>query len=373
MRKNMKLTNIRINGFKSFEYLDLPLDNMTVCIGANGSGKSNLLSAFYFLQRIAEGRFSYAIAKAGGAHSLLYNGPDTTKKVEFTLTFEEFVYHAACELSNDDTLVFIQESIERPQIFPGGVMEVSNANNPPGYRESILTRWNYDLLDGKEIKKFLSDTYVYHFHDTSETSGVRLIGPISDNFSLKPDGSNLAAYLYLIMHRYPEHYEQILETVRLAAPFFHSFILRPTAENQEMIRLEWQEEGTDTVFQGHQMSDGLLRFTSLVTLLMQPVQLRPSIIIIDEPELGLHPVAIDILAGLVKSASANSQVLITTQSPLLLNQFTLDEIRIVERKHGHSTIRTPDQEALKEWLEDYSPAELWQSGILGGDPSVILR
>ncbi|ABD40829.1 conserved hypothetical protein [Methanospirillum hungatei JF-1] len=369
----MKLKNICIKGFKSLEYVDLPLNHLTVCIGANGSGKSNLLSAFYFLHRIAEGRFSYAIAKAGGAHSLLYNGPDTTKKIEFTLTFEEFVYHAACEPSSDDNLVFIQEDIKRPQTFPGGVREVSHAKNPPGYRESILIRLNYDLLDGKKIKKFLSDTSVYHFHDTSDTSGARLIGPISDNFSLKPDASNLAAYLYLIMNQYPQHFELIQETVRLAAPFFHTFILRPTAENQEMIRLAWQEEGSDTIFQGHQMSDGLLRFTSLVTLLMQPVELRPSIIIIDEPELGLHPVAIDILAGLMKSASAHNQVLITTQSPLLLNQFTLDEIRIIERKHGYSTIRTPDQEALKEWLEDYSPAELWQSGLLGGDPSVILR
>ena len=369
----MKLTNIRIKGFKSFEKLDLSLDQLTVCIGANGSGKSNLLSAFYFLHRIAEGRFSYAVAKAGGAHSLLYNGPDTTKIVDFTLTFEEFVYHAACELTSDDNLVFIQESIERPHGFPGEVREVSDAQNPPGYRESILNRWNYDILDGKEIKKFLLDTYVYHFHDTGDTAGGRLIGPISDNFYLKPDGSNLAAYLYLMQHRYPDYFEQILQTVQIAAPFFHTFILRPTAENQEMIRLEWQEAGTDTIFQGDQMSDGLLRFTSLVTLLMQPVQLRPSIIIIDEPELGLHPVAIDVLAGLLRSASAYNQVFVTTQSPLLLNQFILDEIRIVERKHGYSTVRAPKQESLKDWLEDYSPAELWQSGILGGDPSVILQ
>ncbi|MBN1167208.1 MAG: AAA family ATPase [Methanospirillaceae archaeon] len=370
----MKIEQIDIRGFKSFEKLQLPLSQITVLIGANGSGKSNLLSAFHLLHQIAEDRFAYAVAKAGGAHSLLFNGPETTGNIEFLIRFQGLKYHAIVEVTSDDNLIFVDEQIGRSDYtHPSGVFETPLNPARSNNRESILNQRVYTEPGIEPIRSFFSGIQIYHFHDTSYTSGARLLCQRTDAHYLKPDGSNLAAFLNMLSIRYLDHYQQILRTIQMGAPFFHSFLFRPTPENSEMIRLEWRELGTEHIFQGHQMSDGLLRFTLLVTLLMQPVPFRPPIIIIDEPELGLHPVAIDILGGLIRSAAAFTQILITTQSPLLLNQFTLDEIRIVERKSGYSTITIPDTDQLRQWLDEYSPAELWQSGLLGGDPVSLLR
>lgn len=372
--ETMSIVHLEIKGFKSFKELHLTLAPITVLIGANGSGKSNLLSAFHLLHQIAEDRFAYAVAKAGGAHSLLFNGPETTRSIEILIQFQGVQYRATIEGTSDDTLIFADEQIVRTQPSPSpGVCESNTALSRIHNRETILNQRLYGDPDVESIRKFFTGIQVYHFHDTSWTAGARLLCQRTDTHYLKPDGSNLAAYLNMLSIRYPDHYRQILGTIQMGAPFLHSFVFRPMPENSEMIRLEWHEVGTEHVFQGHQMSDGLLRFTLLVTLLMQPVPLRPSVIIIDEPELGLHPAAIDILGGLMRSASAFTQILITTQSPLFLNQFTLDEIRIIERRTGYSTITTPDTDHLRQWLDEYSPAELWQSGLLGGDPVPLLR
>ena len=369
----MRIEQVEIRGFTSFKELHLTFAPITVLIGANGSGKSNLLSAFHLLHQIAEERFAYAVAKAGGAHSLLFNGPETTRNIEFLIRFQGTQYRAIVEATSDDNLIFVDEHISRLDEAHQGVFEAPSHPPRSDNRESILNQRTYADPGIEPIRSFFSGIQVYHFHDTSWTSGARLLCQRSDAHYLKPDGSNIAAYLNMLSLRYPNHYHQILCTIQMGAPFLHSFVFRPTPENSEMIRLEWHERGTEHIFQGHQMSDGLLRFTLLVTLLMQPVPLIPPVIIIDEPELGLHPVAIDILGGLIRSAAAVTQILITTQSPLLLNQFTLDEIRIVERKAGYSTITSPDTDQLRQWLDEFSPAELWQSGLLGGDPVPVFR
>ena len=127
-------------------------------------------------------------------------------------------------------------------------------------------------------------------------------------------------------------------------------------------------------FGAFRLSDGTLRFMALTTLLVQPKEEIPPIIIIDEPEIALHPVAIDKLASLLKSASKYSQIFIATQSERLLNHFEVENIVVVSRKKESGTQRylsefqKLDEEELKIWLAEYSLSQIWESNMIGGNP-----
>jgi len=218
--------------------------------------------------------------------------------------------------------------------------------------------------------KALQSWQVYHFHDTSEAAKVKQLGDIHDNLFLRPDASNLAAYLYMLRETEPEYYRNIVETIRMAAPFFGDFVLRPSPFNPEKIRLEWQERGSDVLFGPHALSDGTLRFICLTTLFLQPPDRLPATIVLDEPELGLHPYAIKLLADMVRSASEHTQVILATQSVTLVNQFSPEDILVVDRVQGETVFRHLSEEEIASWLEDYGLGDLWEKNLLGGRPTL---
>jgi predicted ATPase len=218
----------------------------------------------------------------------------------------------------------------------------------------------------------VSSWVVYHFHDTSATAGVRRQGPVNDNVSLRPNADNLAAYLYSLQSTHPAIYGKIRDIVRLAAPFFDDFKLRPVATNPELIQLEWSQKDSDYLFRPSQLSDGTLRFICLATALLQPS--LPATVLFDEPELGLHPYALTLLANLFQQAARSSwdyiskQVIVSTQSAPLLNEFVPEDVIVVERSQGQSTFRRLESAHLSEWLQEYTLGELWQKNVLGGRP-----
>jgi predicted ATPase len=207
---------------------------------------------------------------------------------------------------------------------------------------------------------------IYHFHDTSASAKVKLTGDIDDNQLLRADASNLAAFLYWMQEQQPAHYDRIVKHIRLVAPFFDNLVLRPSRRNPDKIRLEWKERNSDTYFNANMLSDGTLRFMCLATLLLQPD--LPSIILLDEPELGLHPYAINQLAGLLRSASTQTQVIVSTQSVPLINQFEPENLIVVDRKDEQSVFRRLIAEEVDEWMTEYSLGELWEKNVLGGRP-----
>jgi predicted ATPase len=365
----MKLDHIEVSGFKSIRELKLDLRSLNVLIGANGSGKSNFINLFEILNNVIAGNFQLYVAIKGGANSLLYYGQKSTEEIQITLKFGSNAYRCTWAPTANDTLVFSDETTffhdtGYPQPY---VNQIGTGN-----RESKLPKTaNYSK---RNIQSYVLDSLnswkIYHFHDTSESAPVKKMNDLNDNLYLRPDASNLAAFLYLLKKTKKEHYEAIRDTVRLVAPFFDDFLLRPRPENENMIRLEWREKGSDYPFQAYHMSDGTLRFICLATLLLQPD--LPSTILIDEPELGLHPFAIVILASLMRSAAKRTQLIISTQSVSLVNQFDSEDLLIVERReHNHkfeTTIVRVDEEKLEAWLEEYTLGELWEKNVLGGRP-----
>jgi predicted ATPase len=214
----------------------------------------------------------------------------------------------------------------------------------------------------------VSSWTVYHFHDTSMLAPMRRDQSVRDFERLRSDASNIAAYLLHLRDRASASYALIRDTVRLIAPFFDDFLLRPEEKGgEEKLRLEWQQKGSDFPFQPNHLSDGTIRFICLTTALLQPQP--PATIVIDEPELGLHPYAIALLAELIHSAAKRTQLVISTQSATLLDYFEPEEIVVVNRAEGASTFERLEPKKLLEWLVDYSVGELWQKNVVRGGPN----
>lgn len=364
----MWIKKLTIEGFKSIKKLeDFELRRLNVLIGANGTGKSNFVGFFRLLHELIEKRLQVAIATEGGADACLYLGPKVTQQLGAKLYFGDNGYEFALKPTVDNRLIFVDEVT----VF-SGYFAVSRELLGSGHQEAKLK----DLKDapGKtavhgvpyHVFRAISGWVVYHFHDTSLTAAVRRQGPINDNEFLRANAENLAAYLYGLQRTNQPAYEKIRDVVRLAAPFFDDFRLRPVLTNPELIQLEWLQKDSDYIFRASQLSDGTLRFICLATALLQP--LLPSTVLFDEPELGLHPYALTLLANLFQQAATRGQVIVSTQSALLLNEFVPEDVIVVERTQGQSTFSHLESANLSEWLQDYALGELWQKNVLGGRP-----
>lgn len=359
-----RLDRIRIEGFKSIKQLDLTLGNLNVLIGANGAGKSNFISVFKLINEMVAQRLQLFVGSK--ADRFLRHGRRVTPKLSVKLNMGANGYEFALRPS-ENQLIFESENILYKGDYP-----VADRSIGKGHLESKLPEQLADVYN-KRIARFVVPSVkswrVYHFHDTSDQSAMKQSGAITDNDSLRPDASNLAAFLYLLQQKYPDRYARIRDTVRQVAPFFDDFHLRPDSlsENSKSINLEWREVGSDLPFTAYQLSDGTLRFICLVVVLLQPSP--PSTLIIDEPELGLHPYAIEVLAALLRSVSRQHQIIVSTQSVPLVNQLDAEHLIVVNHAQGESTFSRLDPKALEAWLEDYSLGELWEKNILGGRPS----
>ncbi len=365
------LHTITIQGYKSIKDLEsFELRRLNVLIGANGAGKSNLISFFKLLNNMtfASDNLQRFIGIEGGGNAILHDGAATTPQIVAKLDFQsergsnEYsarLFHAA-----PDTLIFAEEKLRfSDSSFDQKALWTSLG---AGHRESGLhdVTANYDRT-AKYILALLKNCVVYQFHNTSEKARLRFNQPLNDWWNLKSDGANLAPFLYRLREEHPRYYQRIVSTIRQIAPFFQDFVLIPNRDN---ILLQWTEFDSDMIFSAYQASDGTLRTMSLVSLLLQPKDALPNVLILDEPELGLHPRAIDILAGLIHRVSFSTQVILATQSPILVNYFEPEDVVVVERSQRESTYTRLSSEDLEGWLEDYSLGELWQKNVTGGNP-----
>lgn len=359
--KQNQLTRIVLRGFKSIRECDLELKELNVVIGPNGAGKSNFIGFFRMIQQMQEGKLQLYVSKQGGPDALLNFGRKKTEKLSAELYFGNNGYKFTLEPTKDNRMMFAEEKFW--QDMKGDWMINS------GQFETEAESQKHNTLIYQYTVPAMKSWRLYHFQDTSETALVKQRHGINDNLYLRPDARNLAAFLYLLEYRYPSHYTRIVKTVRLAAPFFWDFLLRPQPDSKDQIELEWTEKGEDVPFKAHLLSDGTVRFICLVTVLLQPEEFQPETILIDEPELGLHPFAINLLASLLRSASRKRQVIVSTQSADLLNEFSSDDVIVADRTEGCTQLHRLDSDALKNWLTEYSLGELWQKNVLGGRPT----
>lgn len=379
----MKLKTLTLKGFKSISEVgaSLHFGDITILLGANGVGKSNVVSFFSMLNYMLNGNLQTYLAEQGFADSILYYGAKQTRQIQASIDFTDDKLHNAYRFALShaagDILIFAEEQLvyQQKEELPASTIEFT-----PAAREADVLQYvkRKDITLAEEqaakfVLQLLQQCRVFHFHDTSLSARIRLQGYIGDNQALNSDGGNLAAFLYRLKEGADtlKYYDRIVRYVQKVMPQFGDFDLFPDSRNTNYLTLNWRDKyQPQYLFGAHQISDGSLRFMALATLLLQPPHLLPKVIVLDEPELGLHPSAIGYLAGMIKSASQHAQILIATQSQRMVDEFDLENIVVVEHdKRTHSTFFSYKTEAeLVDWLEEYSLSELWEKNVIGGQP-----
>jgi len=370
------LDKMTVRGFKSIRELNnLELGDLNVIIGANGAGKSNFVQIFRMLMAMTQKNFSKFILERGGADNFLFNGPKVTPTINIEFEFASHSRNAAGKNSykfeltpTADEKFLISE--QRKYVSTrwrsyGGPSEESRLYDERNER-SADGHWNGV---GHFVYESISEWMVYHFHDTSASSPMRRSEIVEDHQKLRGDASNIAPFLLHLKDSedYSDYYKRIIDAVRLVTPFFDDFRLDVQKLGEaEKVRLSWSQKGSDFPMQPYHLSDGSIRFICLATALLQPHP--PSTIIIDEPELGLHPAAIVVLAELIQAAAKRTQVVVATQSPALIDQFGIEDVIVVNREDGASTFRRLREEDFTTWLESYSVGELWSKNVIEGGP-----
>lgn len=365
-----ELDLIEVRGFRSLADVELRIRPLNVLIGQNGAGKSNFVELFTFVREVVEERLQQYTAKRGGAERLLFYGSKRTPEMHVSLRFPPNGYDFVLEATDDDRLIFLEEHCA----FKTG------DHNPYPYTESMATAGATESGLARDVRKTkwgvshhvlraLRDWRVYHFHDTSRDAAMKKLADVEDVHALKSNAANLAPFLRWLSLEHQKHYKILLHSIRGVLPFFKDFVFRFNPFNQQQMRLEWQDKHSDLVFTGHDLSDGSLRFICLATLLLQPN--LPSVVLLDEPELGLHPTALEALARLLKRAAARTTVLVSTQSVNLVNSFDPEDIVVTDRdEQGATTLHRLEAGPLANWLQEYSLGELWEKNVLGGKPGV---
>jgi len=370
MRRRLK--QLTLKGFKTIRELsNFEPGSLTVLIGPNGAGKSNFISFFRLLSwtLASPGNLQEHVGVLGGASMLLHDGPAITREIEADLTLVtdagENEYAFRLVFAAGDMLFYADERFrfsrdDFPSRAPWKGLEA-------GHRESkLIAKADDGDLTAKTILGLLRKIIVYQFHNTSATARIRGKWDTEDNRWLKEDAGNIAPFLYRLQKNETKCYQRIVDTIRLILPFFADFELE---SDHARLLLRWRERNSDRVFNASQAADGMLRVMALVTLLLQPDRDLPDVLILDEPELGLHPYAINVIGGLIRSISTKTQVIMATQSMPLVDCFEPNDIVVVERKGRESNFHRLDGKNLEEWLKDYSLSELWEINVIGGRPS----
>ncbi|TVQ81852.1 MAG: chromosome segregation protein SMC [Flavobacteriales bacterium] len=366
MTPNIKLKHLSIKGWRSIETMDAfyPTD-INILIGPNGAGKSNFIGFFDLLSWMLSGKLQERITQLGGASDVLFDGPEVTQQMSGELAVATNTgtnqYKFSLQFAKPDRIYYAEEAYRyQPN-------EVQNSHDwkylGGGHTESKLVE--EPTKTAAVIRDLLKKMIVYQFHNTSYTAGMRLSWNLDDSRWLKANAQNLGSFLYRVQQQETAFYIRIVKYIKAVLPFFEDFELYPESNK---ILLRWKERGSIKVFNAGQASDGMLRIIALIAMLAQNPNDLPAVLFLDEPELGLHPAAIDLVAGLIKSASLHCQVIIATQSVSMVNNFSPDDLVVIERKGRGSTYKKYQSKDLIAYLDEFSTSDLWEHNIIGGKP-----
>ena len=364
--RRIRCSTLEVRGYKSLNDARLDLDSLNVLIGANGAGKSNLISLFEFMGESLRRNLEDFVQSRGGANAFLHLGSSTT---------EELIIRATIDTSSTRNILQQRFGYKPPDALYYMERHGGGLSAEEQEREVVVDDVCSVVPERGEVyparllvERLQTQVSMLHLLDTSVTAPIRKECYIDDNRRLHPDGGNLAAMLHLYANQYPASYRRIRSTVRKILPSFDDFVLEPQRLNERSILLNWRQKDNKYVFGPHQFSDGSLRAMALIALLLQPDDYLADIVILDEPELGLHPHAVSLVTGLIQGMAERTQVIVSTQSPTFVDEFAPEDVVVVEARGHETRFARLDPDALQDWLQEYSLGELWQKNVIGGGP-----
>ena len=366
-----RIESLHVKGFRSLADVRIAhLPNPAVLLGANGSGKSNMLRFFEMMTAmLQEQRLAHFVQYHGGADDQLFRGNTTTNRIDASVGLAADAgpheYRFCLDYAHPDRLLFSDEAL---RFGDAGNMVWHCFGS--GHDEARLA-YGKGEVDGaceraaRTFKGFFEHCVVHQFHDTSATSRFKVRWDAEESFRLLPHGGNLPSILLYLSRHKKERFDAICYYVSRVLPGFRRFAIE---EAYGKTFLRWEAYGSPKTFGAHLTSDGTLRFFALVTLLNLPLDVLPQIVLLDEPELGLHASAITLIAEMVKSVALKRQVIVATQSPIFVDFFQPDELVVLELDDSQTLVRRPSELALGQWLEEYTMGEIWRKNLIGGRP-----
>lgn len=362
-----RIASVSIAGFRSLRQVEnLQLPQLAVLIGANGSGKSTLIRFFEMLSWMLKAqKLQEFVLRQGGGDDQFFMGARQTPLIRAEIRLETHAgfndYRFSLEhLSASDTVMVggeayrysdkTKQSEARWQTIPGS-----------GKEALLPTKTS---TTAKTICHLLRQCTTYQFHDTSEKASIRMRWDVTDSVRLRSDGGNLAPVLLSLRENHLKRYQLIVRQIQRVLPTFKDFVLEP---NYGKVDLRWIGQQSDKVFGAHLTSDGSLRLFCLLTLLNLPPEQLPDVMFFDEPELGLHPHAITLVAETLKRLAKTRQIFIATQSPYMVDCFELENIIVASATQGETVLRNLPREQFQQWLDDeYQISDIWLQQAVGG-------
>ena len=362
-----RIESVHIKGFRSLA--DVTLDGLgspTMLLGQNGAGKSNLMCFFGMLRAMSRLQAGHFVLQEGGANDQLFAGSKQTSRIDATVSvrtkFGSGEFSFTLKHIGGDRLAIANEQIN----FDAHGLDAERYA-PYNITESgfFLVARSAGVPRTKEAAEVIGDCWRYQFHDTSRDAPIKKRWNVEHNQRLLEHGGNLAPVLLRLRAHHPTNYELTRRHIRRVLPEFNDFQID---ENYGKTILRWRGRSTDRTMGAHLTSDGSLRCFCLLTLLNLPDEMLPRIILLDEPELGLHPFATSLVSHMVKSLSQRRQVIVATQSPHFVDAFGLGDIVVLEMRDGRTETKRVNEEDFIQWLDDHSSGELWWRNLLGGYP-----
>ena len=371
------IERLHIRGFRSLANVEFGLGpGASVLIGANGSGKSNIAQFFTMLSWMLRARrLAEFVGRNGGADDQLHCGNTRTPRLDAAITIRTASgrndYRFGLAYAHPDQLVFADEAFRYSSDDRGG--DAAWVHLGSGHREArIVEAGQAEHSSGvskgqaktaRTITHLLRNCGTYQFHNTSPKSNFMKTWDAEDHAYMRSDGGNLPAILYRLERFDVHRYERLCRHVRRVLPGFDRFQID---EQYGKVAMRWRSRHSDKSYGAHLTSDGSLRFFALVTLLNLPMEMLPNVVVLDEPELGLHPRALSLVGDMIHVLAESRQVIVATQSPLLVDAFELKDVVVLDLEDGCTELHRPPADKLEKWLADFTVGELWQKNLLGG-------
>lgn len=363
--------------------VDFPVRPFMALIGANGVGKTSFLDAFALLSASASGKLNRTLSQFGGIANLLTRGK--SEDISFLVNMEVPGYEPleyCLRLEARGTGHSIPKEVlsqQRPG-FSEPFTHIHSSDGDIRYygteeKRPVRPDWEYNPLETslaqvpkrfrqtEEMRRILATAAHYHILDVGPRAPVKLPQPMRPATLPGPDGEDLVPYLYSLRESDRDRFEVILDALRAAFPDFDGLGFPPVAAG--MLTMTWKDRKFDKPIYMHELSEGILRFLWLVSLLQSPD--LPTVTMIDEPEVSLHPELLDMLAELMREASKRTQLIVATHSDRFVRFLKPEEVVVMDiDDEGHATAAWADSMDLDEWLAEYSLDEVWRMGRMGG-------